>query len=131
MPGTGAPPMLKNGYAMIVLCFWFPNAKQLDSAFWNEFCPMFGNALPNNPPAPMSLNPISTDSISLADWNCVCSPVIELFWIKTGNPHDIGTRLAFTGYDNAVMASRTSISNVNLFTILTTLLLIKDIIDVN
>jgi hypothetical protein len=67
---------------------------------------------------------MSADSRSVADADAVCRPVTEQFWIMTGNPQDIGTRLASAGIDRAAAVSKNTASNANLLTIFTTLLLI-------
>ena len=118
MLGIGAPPMLRNGNANIMLWVCWPNSMLVARAVWREFCAIDGNAPPNiPPPSPTVGKAMLADWRSLADCVADCIAVRDPFCTRTGKPQDIGVSIALAEYDAIVIARRTKVNNTNLFTI--------------
>jgi hypothetical protein len=120
MPGTGEPPMLMYGYAKNIFWFWFIKPRLESEVPWSANWAMDGNAPPNMLPPPTDGKDISADSMSWVVAACVCRPVNDAFCTSTGNPQDIGVRLALAG--PAMTASINRTNKADLFTMLITLL---------
>lgn len=122
--------MLMYGYANNAFWFSFANPKLVNMPFWLDSWLMVGNALPNRPP-PDPPNATFAACILLVCWVAELMPVNEWFCTITGNPHDMGIRLALAGMTIIVTARTASVNRMIFFTIYTTLLLIMDIQDVD
>lgn len=106
-----------NGYAKNELWVCCAKSRLIRDCPWSENCPIVGNALPKMLLPPNDGKEISAFSMSCAVAVCVCRPVRDAFWTRTGNPHDMGTRLAFATPDIATAASKTNVSIANFFII--------------
>jgi hypothetical protein len=99
---------------------------------WLPFCRIVGNAVPSMLPVVLVVgNETAEDSMSAAFANSMLVALSVWFCIRTGNPQDIGTRLA-TAVEVNIAITRTAKANILIFlTISSTLLLIMDIYGVD
>jgi hypothetical protein len=124
--------MLSHGYANMLLAVWSIVASFKAVWDWSPFCRIVGNADPSMPSVVLDVgNETAADCRSAALANSMSDECSVWFCIITGNPQDIGTRLA-TAVEVSIAIVRTAKANVIIFlTISSTLLLIMDIYGVD
>lgn len=129
MDGTGENPTLNHGYANCMLCCWFMNLVWQSILLASAVCEIVGN-VPNpekHDESPTVGNDMSAVSMSVESAKLFSKLVNELFWTSVGNPQDIGTSDAQAGAVSIATTAAMKSTIASLFTIMTTLLFVKNI----